>query len=364
MSRASRCQGTSRGRSPPCSAPWPCSKRGSGVDAAQHAIEALEDDSRFNAGTGACLNAAGKLELDAAIMEGVDLRAGAVCALPAFRHPIAIARAVLDAKDHVLYAGAGASTFAERHGFRHADEQEMITDAARDRLARLRAGLVDANWAGGTVGVVVRDASGTVVAATSTGGKVGKAPGRVGDSPILGAGTYADNAAGASSCTGDGEAFMRVCLAKTAIEWLRMGMHPDDAARGAIRYVLERAGGVGGIDPHRPPRPARLGALDPHDDVGGGERGVGRGPVGGLAVKLAPAARDACVRERPGTEPRLGNRAAEAAGALRRVGRRLGLAVDRVLHAVAKARRALDAPPLDGLGQPLVTLAHAPKCSI
>ncbi len=220
---------------------------GSGVDAAQHAIEALEDDSRFNAGTGACLNAAGKLELDAAIMEGVDLRAGAVCALPAFRHPIAIARAVLDAKDHVLYAGAGASTFAERHGFRHADEQEMITDAARDRLARLRAGLVDANWAGGTVGVVVRDASGTVVAATSTGGKVGKAPGRVGDSPILGAGTYADNAAGASSCTGDGEAFMRVCLAKTAIEWLRMGMHPDDAARGAIRYVLERAGGVGGM---------------------------------------------------------------------------------------------------------------------
>jgi beta-aspartyl-peptidase (threonine type) len=220
---------------------------GSALDAAQAAVEALEDDSRFNSGTGACLNAAGRLELDAAIMEGRDLRAGAVCALSAFRHPVAVARAVLDAGDHVLYAGSGAGEFAVQRGFAPADEATMVTDAARDRLARLKAGLVDANWAGGTVGVVVRDARGDVVAATSTGGKVGKAPGRVGDSPLLGAGTYADNAAGASSNTGDGEAFMRVCLAKTAIEWLRGGMHPDDAARASIRYVLERTGGVGGM---------------------------------------------------------------------------------------------------------------------
>jgi beta-aspartyl-peptidase (threonine type) len=220
---------------------------GSGIDAAQQAIEALEDDSRFNAGTGACLNAAGHLELDAAIMEGRDLRAGALCAVPAFRHPVAIARAILDAGGHVFYAGAGATAFAESHGFTRADEEAMITDAARDRLARLRAGEVDGNWAGGTVGAVVRDVHGTVVAATSTGGKVGKAPGRVGDSPVIGAGTYADDAAGACSNTGDGEAFMRVCLAKTAIEWLRGGMHPDDAARGAIRYVLDRAGGEGGM---------------------------------------------------------------------------------------------------------------------
>jgi beta-aspartyl-peptidase (threonine type) len=220
---------------------------GSAVDAAQRAVEALEDDSRFNAGTGACLNAAGHLELDAAIMEGDDLRAGAVCALRAFRHPVAIARAVLDARGHLLYAGAGANLFAEAHGFAPADEHEMVTDAARDRLERLKKGLVDANWAGGTVGVVVRDVKGTLVAATSTGGKVGKAPGRVGDSPIIGAGTYADSAAGACSNTGDGEAFMKVCLAKTAIEWLRIGMHPDDAARGAIHYVLERAGGPGGM---------------------------------------------------------------------------------------------------------------------
>ena len=219
---------------------------GTALDAAGHAVEALEDDPRFNAGTGACLNAEGHLELDAAIMEGESLRAGAVCALPSFQHPIAIARAALDVGEHVLYAGAGAERFALAHGFTRAAEAEMITEASRDRLARLRKGLVDSNWAGGTVGAVVRDVHGTVVAATSTGGKVGKAPGRVGDAPILGAGTYADNAAGACSNTGDGESFLRVCLAKTAIEWLRSGMHPDDAARGAIRYVLERAGGIGG----------------------------------------------------------------------------------------------------------------------
>jgi len=220
---------------------------GSGVDAAQKAVEALEDDTHFNAGTGACLNSAGKLELDAAIMEGEGLRAGAVCAIPAFKNPIAIARAILDAREHVLYAGAGAGRFAELHGFSPADEAAMVTEAARDRLERLRAGLVDANWAGGTVGVVVRDVRGNVVAGTSTGGKVGKSPGRVGDAPILGAGTYADNLAGAISCTGDGEAFLRVCLAKTAVEWLRMGMNPDDAGRGAIRFVGERAGGTGGM---------------------------------------------------------------------------------------------------------------------
>jgi L-asparaginase / beta-aspartyl-peptidase len=222
-------------------------KGGSALDAAMHAVEALEDDPRFNAGTGACLNKDGHLELDAAMMEGALLKAGALCALPAFRHPIAIARAVLDAGDHVLYAGAGASAFAEAHGFSPAREADMVTPAARDRLASLVAGLVDDNWAGGTVGAVARDARGDVVAATSTGGKVGKARGRVGDSPILGAGTYADNGAGACSCTGDGEAFMKVCLAKTTIEWLRIGMHPDDAARAAIRYVLERTQGVGGM---------------------------------------------------------------------------------------------------------------------
>jgi beta-aspartyl-peptidase (threonine type) len=105
---------------------------------------------------------------------------------------------------------------------------------------------VDGNWAGGTVGAVVRDGSGAIVAATSTGGRVNKAAGRVGDSPIIGAGTYADDDAGACSNTGDGEAFIRICLAKTAIEWLRGGMHPEDAARAAVRFALARTQGTGG----------------------------------------------------------------------------------------------------------------------
>jgi beta-aspartyl-peptidase (threonine type) len=222
------------------------SQGGSALNAAQRAVEWLEDDPCFNAGRGACLNEDGGVEFDAAIMEGTLLRAGAVCALPPFEHPIAIARAVLNEGVHVLYAGAGASRFALLRGFAPAREEDMITAASRERWMRVRAGLLDARDRGGTVGAVARDASGTVVAATSTGGLVNKAAGRVGDSPILGAGTYADDEAGACSNTGDGEAFMRVCLAKTAIEWLRGGMHPEDAARAAVRFVLVRAQGAGG----------------------------------------------------------------------------------------------------------------------
>ncbi len=220
---------------------------GSALNAAQRAVEELEDDPRFNAGTGACLNEDGVVELDASIMEGTLLRAGGVCALPAFQHPIAIARAVLNEGVHVLYAADGASRFALSRGFARARDQDMITDAARDRLERVRAGLVDSNWAGGTVGAVVRDTSGTVVAATSTGGRVNKAAGRVGDSPIIGAGTYADDEAGACSNTGDGEAFLRLCLAKTAIEWMRSGMHAEDAARAAVRFAVARVQGSGGV---------------------------------------------------------------------------------------------------------------------
>jgi L-asparaginase / beta-aspartyl-peptidase len=219
---------------------------GGALDAAQRAVEVLEDDPRFNAGTGACLNEDGALELDASMMEGTRLHGGAVCALPAFQHPVAVARAVLNEGGHVLYAGEGAARFALSRGFVRAREEEMITEASRGRLARVRAGIAESGAAGGTVGAVVRDSGGMLVAATSTGGRMNKAVGRVGDSPILGAGTYADDDAGACSNTGDGEAFLRICLAKTAIEWLRGGMHPEDAARAAVRLALARVGGKGG----------------------------------------------------------------------------------------------------------------------
>ncbi len=218
------------------------------LEAAEAAVRVLEDDPRFNAGTGACLTEDGAMELDASLMEGTTLRAGAVCALPPFKNPIAIARAVLDDGRHILYASAGAVRFAEEHGFRAVTDGSMITEAVRVRWEELRAKRASAQgFAGGTVGAVVRDARGAVAAATSTGGMFMKRAGRVGDSPILGAGTYADDAAGACSNTGHGESMMRLCLAKTAIEWMRTGMAAEDAARAAITLMQARTGGQGGI---------------------------------------------------------------------------------------------------------------------
>jgi beta-aspartyl-peptidase (threonine type) len=181
---------------------------GSAMDAASAAVIALEDDPLFNAGTGACLTSEGTIELDAAIMNGADLRAGAVAALPPFKNPIAIARRVMDKTRHVLLAAEGAALFAESEGFARASLESMITEHARKRLEQVR----------GTVGAVARDANGHVAAATSTGGMVNKLPGRVGDSPLIGAGTYADDTLGACSTTGHGEAMIRVCVAKTAVD--------------------------------------------------------------------------------------------------------------------------------------------------
>ena len=220
---------------------------GSALDAVQRAVEVLEDDARFNAATGGCLNIDGALELDAAIMEGRTLRAGAVAALPAFKNPIAIARAALEDARHVLYAGSGAARFAEEHGFRPVTDDTMVTDGARAAWARVRAEGGSGGWAGGTVGAVVRDARGLVAAATSTGGMVNKRAGRVGDSPILGAGTYADDDAGACSNTGNGEAVLRLCLAKTAIEWMRGGLAAEEAARGAVQLLGQRLHATGGL---------------------------------------------------------------------------------------------------------------------
>jgi beta-aspartyl-peptidase (threonine type) len=189
---------------------------GSALEAVEHAVVLLEDDPLFNAGTGACLNADGLIELDAAIMEGSRLRAGAVCALPPFLHPIAIARAVLDDGRHVLYAAGGAERFAIERGFTRATSEAMTTAAAREQWAKARAQEAEDEKAASlrspgteTVGAVARDSHGMVAAATSTGGRVNKRPGRVGDAPVLGAGTYADDDAGACSATGVGEAALR-----------------------------------------------------------------------------------------------------------------------------------------------------------
>jgi len=220
---------------------------GSALDAVQAAVEMLEDDPHFNAGTGACLTADGRLELDAALMEGASLRAGAVCAMGPFKNPIQIARAVLEEGTHVLYAAAGAEGFARRAGFAPADPESMITAWARDKLAQALATGSVVGWAGNTVGAVARDSAGHTAAATSTGGMVGKRAGRIGDSPILGAGTYADDEAGAVSATGHGEGILRVLLAARACEALRAGGLPKDTAESVIAAMAERVGSSGGL---------------------------------------------------------------------------------------------------------------------
>ncbi len=213
----------------------------------QRAVETMEADPQFNAGTGACLTHEGTLELDAAVMDGGTLALGAVCALPPFRHPIAIARAVMDAGGHVMFAaGEGARAFAERAGFASATPDEMITEAARVRWADVRAGRTEPGWTGGTVGAVAWDGQ-HVAAATSTGGTVDKARGRIGDSPVVGCGTLADDTCGAISATGQGEAILRVRLASVIAEALRAGRSPDDAAADGIAHLARRVQGEAGV---------------------------------------------------------------------------------------------------------------------
>jgi beta-aspartyl-peptidase (threonine type) len=219
---------------------------GAALDAVQAAVEALEDDPRYNAGTGASLDELGELRLDAALMDGSSLAAGAVCSLPPFLHPIAVAREALRDGRHVLYAAEGAALFAERRGLLRADPAAMITEVARARLDATRRGQ-DGNWAGGTVGAVARDARGHLAAATSTGGLVGKRSGRVGDSPIPGAGTYADDLAGAASGTGEGEGYLRTGICLRACLWMQDGKAPLAAAEDAIRLLLGRVGAHGGV---------------------------------------------------------------------------------------------------------------------
>ncbi len=219
---------------------------GSALDAVQRAVELMEDAPVLNAGTGGALTEDGTLELDASIMEGTHLRAGAVCALPPFKHPVAIARSALDDDRHVLYAGHGARDFALACGHQAALAHEMITERARADLADVLAKRALPAEAG-TVGAVARDQHGRLAAATSTGGITGKRRGRVGDSPILGAGNYADDTRGAVSCTGQGEGFLRVTMASRVLSEMQAGYPPDQAAALALAFMEQKLGKVGGL---------------------------------------------------------------------------------------------------------------------
>ena len=206
------------------------------VDAVEAAVCSLEDAPVLNAGTGGALTSEGRLELDAAIMDGTTMDAGAVAALAPFTHPISVARAVLVERGHVLYVGEGANRFALAAGFEPADTESMITAYARRRLEL-----------GNTVGAVAVDATGRLAAATSTGGVPGQAPGRVGDTPIVGAGTYARDGAAACSATGDGEAILRATLARDVVALIEQGASPELAVDGAMVRLSELGGGRGGL---------------------------------------------------------------------------------------------------------------------
>jgi beta-aspartyl-peptidase (threonine type) len=207
------------------------------------AVVALEDNPVFNAGRGSCLTADGDVEMDAALMAGADLSCGAVAALKAFPNPIRIARLVLERSPHVLLAADGAARFARIHGMLPCPPAQLVTPRALERWEREKEGMARKN---GTVGAVAIDARGHVAAATSTGGTSGKLPGRVGDTPLVGCGTYADDRGGAASATGHGESIIKVVLAKFACDRMAAGTAAPAAAEEAIRE-LGRIQGDGGI---------------------------------------------------------------------------------------------------------------------
>ncbi|HWG21503.1 MAG TPA: isoaspartyl peptidase/L-asparaginase [Terracidiphilus sp.] len=276
---------------------WDVLRRGGpALDAVVAAVTALEDDETFDAGRGSFLTSDGRVQLDALLMDGGRMKAGGVACVERLRNPIQAARLVLEESPHVYFVGAGAEEFAVRHGMELIDNRELVLERERARLAtakvRERAGLADDTFSGhaddkgpetaveqgprdqgneglgteglgteglgtgtgkpemeshDTVGAVALDLAGNLAAGTSTGGTLNKAPGRVGDSSLIGCGCYADNLSAAVSLTGWGEPIMKLVLGKWATDRVAAGAAPEMAAREAISYLYNRLGGHGGI---------------------------------------------------------------------------------------------------------------------
>jgi beta-aspartyl-peptidase (threonine type) len=215
---------------------WAAIGRGA-LAAAVAAVRHMEDEPLLNAGIGACLNADGVVELDAGVMEGAELRAGGAACLRDVRHPIDLAVAIMEDGRHVLLAAEGASRFAREHGVEMADPSIFITDRKRQEL------MLGAD----TVGAVARDSDGHLAVAVSTGGRTGKLPGRIGDSPLPGAGLYVDDRFGGVCGTGLGEAFIRLGLARLMVVEMQHGMDGSGVAKGAIEHLGRALGAPGGV---------------------------------------------------------------------------------------------------------------------
>ncbi|GAB4092179.1 isoaspartyl peptidase/L-asparaginase family protein [Flaviaesturariibacter terrae] len=246
------------------------SRGGSALDAVEATVRVLEDDSLFNAGRGAVFTNEGRNELDAAIMDGRTLKAGAVASVTTIRNPVTAARAVMDHTEHVLLIGPGAERFAQQQGLEMVDPSYFRTQRAWRALQRARAldstkALEQAapatprqeallrqpgnhDYKYGTVGAVALDKQGNLAAATSTGGMTNKKFGRVGDAPIIGAGTFASNATCAISCTGWGEFFIRLSVARSVSDLMEYkGLSVADAATEMIMKKVPALGGDGGL---------------------------------------------------------------------------------------------------------------------
>jgi beta-aspartyl-peptidase (threonine type) len=275
-----------RGVAKALAAGWSALVRGgTSVDAVEAAVTVMEDDETFDAGRGSFLTRDGRVQLDALLMNGADLRTGGVACVERLRNPIQAARLVLEKSPHVYFVGAGAERFATQHGMLLVDNTELIVPRERERLMmfqqREASGARDTTFSGerelkpleeaelereveralpeelqiedptlhshDTVGAVALDSFGNLAAATSTGGTLSKAPGRVGDSSLIGCGCYADNESAAVSLTGWGEPIMKLVLGKWAVDRVAAGATPEQAASDAIAYLFRRLGGHGGI---------------------------------------------------------------------------------------------------------------------
>src|SRR6478752_3378419 len=232
---------------------------GSSLDATEAAVRVLEDDPHFNAGRGSVFTSAGTNEMDASIMDGRTLAAGAVAVLKHVKNPISLARLVMEKSGHVMIDGEGAEAFAKQHGIELVDQKYFFTQDRWDALQKIKAAekkrtgsagkafIITDQDRHGTVGAVARDKSGNLAAATSTGGTTNKRPGRVGDSPVIGAGTYANNATCAVSATGDGEYFIRATVGRDLSALMEYkGMSLKEAAQAVLGKVA-KLGGAGGL---------------------------------------------------------------------------------------------------------------------
>jgi beta-aspartyl-peptidase (threonine type) len=253
---------------------------GTSIEAVEAAVTVMEDDDTFDAGRGSFLTRDGRVQLDALLMNGSDLRTGGVACVERLRNPIQAARLVLEKSPHVYFVGTGAERFATQHGMRLIDNTQLIIPRERERLMAFQhaevAGERDTTFSGSieqaaidteveaalpdelriddptlhshdTVGAVALDSFGNLAAGTSTGGTLSKAPGRVGDSSLIGCGCYADNLSAAVSLTGWGEPIMKLVLGKRAVDRVQSGVTPQQAASTAIDYLYSRLGGHGGI---------------------------------------------------------------------------------------------------------------------